>query len=330
MGKVVGAISLSHAPGMTGWPDVIKQSDRDRMHAACARLSSYVEARRPDVIVAFLDDHFENLYRNLSPIFAVAVADEHVGPADYWCNVLRVGEARKIGGMQRLAAHILASTISAEFDVTRMGGVEYGNNLMVPLGLIPSANGIPVVPVFINVFQPPLPTLSRAFDFAASVRRAVESYPEDVRVLFMGTGGLSHSPPVWFEHIHGDDPTAMEPVLGKMRRYQTEGRSVLRAEPGLMDEIGAYEQVMARRSAKPVVNPEWDRAFLARLERGDVEGILRWTREEIERDGGTGGLEILNWVAVMGAMNGAPATVVDYHDVSEWITGIGYVMYEGS
>lgn len=329
MGKVVGAISLSHAPGMTGWPEAIQQADRDRMNAACAKLSSYVRARRPDVIVAFLDDHFENLYRNLSPIFAIGVAAEHVGPADYWCNVLRVGEARKIGGMTELAAHILSSTISAEFDVTRMGSIEYGNNLMVPLGLIPAVNGVPVIPVFINVFQPPLPSVSRAFEFGVAVRRAVESYPEDVRVLFMGTGGLSHSPPVWFEHLHGDDAAAMEPVVAKMRRFQTEGRGVLLEEPGLMDEIGAYEQVMARRSVKPVVNPDWDRAFLTRLAGGDVEGLRSWTREEIEREGGTGGLEILNWIAVMGAMKSAPATVVDYHDVPEWITGIGYAMYEG-
>src|SRR5436190_645272 len=71
------------------------------------------------------------------------------------------------------------------------------------------------------------------------------------------------------------------------------------------------------------INPEWDRWVLDHIERGDVEPLLRLTWEEIERDGGNGGQEIRNWVALMGAVPGAKGEALAYEPVPEWITGCG-------
>ena len=171
MATVVGAISMSHAPGMIGWPESIAPAERSRMEAACAKVSTYLRDRRPNVLVAFLDDHFENIYRSLSPTFAVAIADSHSGPPEYWQQVLRLRTSHQIAGEPSLAAHILTSTLRSGFDTARIGSVEFGNNLIVPLELIRPTYDIPVVPLFINVFNPPLPSLARAYDFGAAVEK---------------------------------------------------------------------------------------------------------------------------------------------------------------
>jgi hypothetical protein len=54
-----------------------------------------------------------------------------------------------------------------------------------------------VVPFAINVLQYPLPTAMRCYKLGQAVRRAIESYPEDLRVVVVGTGGLSHQ-------VHGE------------------------------------------------------------------------------------------------------------------------------
>src|SRR5438309_718257 len=73
------------------------------------------------------------------------------------------------------------------------------------------------------------------------------------------------------------------------------------------------------------INPEWDHWVIDHIERGDVEPLLRLTWEDIERDGGNGGQEIRNWVALMGAVPGWKGEALAYEPVPEWITGCGTV-----
>jgi protocatechuate 4,5-dioxygenase beta chain len=49
-----------------------------------------------------------------------------------------------------------------------------------------------IVPIAINTVQHPLPSIARCFKVGQSVGRAIDAYNEDLRVLIVGTGGLSH------------------------------------------------------------------------------------------------------------------------------------------
>jgi hypothetical protein len=73
------------------------------------------------------------------------------------------------------------------------------------------------------------------------------------------------------------------------------------------------------------INPDFDHAVLDHVSRGDVEPLLRLTRDEIERDGGNGGQEIRNWIALLGAVPGWQGEVLAYEPVAEWITGCATV-----
>lgn len=328
MAEIVAAISMSHAPGATGWPDAPEPEMRTRIENIHSQLAQYLDAAAPDVIVAFLDDHFENHFRNLMPTFSIGIADNHAGPADYMVKALGMTKKETIPSDPKLAEVLLKELLLLDIDVTRMGAIEYGNNLMTPLKLIRPQYDIPVIPIFINVFTPPLTTMHRAYYLGEAVRKVIEAYPKDLKVALLATGGLSHWPPVWTSESPEDDA-----FLQRMKRYQTEGRQVLEEDPHLYEDLCKYEVRMAAKnqyplnSDHPLIDAEWDQEIIDAFGRGDVEYLKSLTYEEIEKKGGHGGHEILNWMAVMGAMHGAPANVLGYEPVLEWICGMGYLNY---
>jgi 2,3-dihydroxyphenylpropionate 1,2-dioxygenase len=329
MAKIVTAISMSHAPGAVGWADTPPADQKARLAAIHGSLRKRLADAKPDLIVAFLDDHFENHFRTMMPTLSIPIAPSHKGPAEYMMEALLFEQQVSLSGRPDIAEKILVDLTHRGFDVTRMGEIEYGNNLLVPLKFIRPEFDIPVVPIFINVFSPPLMPYWRAYDLGAAVRDIIEPLPADLRVAFLATGGLSHWPPVWIEGAPEDDR-----FLQRMKRYQTEGRSVLDEDPELYSDLARYEIDMMNRKQwplgyqHPLVNEAWDREILDGFARGDVGYMRGLTSEDVEKRGGHGGHELLNWVAVMGAMRGAPASYVAYEGVVEWITGMSYVAYD--
>ena len=329
MAQIVTALSMSHAPGVLGWADAPSAEMKEKIagyHAECARR---LRDARPDVIIAFLDDHFENHFRSLMPAFAIGIAESHSGPADYMMEALKFEKKAVLPGMPELGEALLRGLIQQEFDVARMGEIEYGNNLLVPLTFLNPEFDIPVLPVYTNVFSPPLPSMRRAYSFGAAIRNVIEGLKDDTRVALLATGGLSHWPPVWTEGAPEDDE-----FLQRMKRYQSEGRHVAKEDPELYSDLARYEVEMASkmqwplRTQHPLVNAHWDREVIEAFGHGDVESLAAMTFDEIEQGGGHGGHEILNWMGVMGAMGGAPAHVIGYEPVMEWICGMGYIAYD--
>jgi hypothetical protein len=95
------------------------------------------------------------------------------------------------------------------------------------------------------------------------------------------------------------------------------GRVALIATGGLSHWVGTPETGR--------INPDWDHWVLDHIARGDVAPLARLTWEEIERDGGNGGQEIRNWIALLGAVPGWKGEVLAYEPVAEWITGCAAV-----
>ena len=317
MTEIVGGWGLSHAPGLTAWPQAPSTEVQDRVGRALGRIRDEIADARPDVVVAFLDDHFDNHYRRLMPTFALGVADEHWGPAEQYVEMLGVGSRRPIPSNAAVAQALLTGLLRAGFDVARMGSIDYGNNFMVPWHLVGPTAPLAVIPVFINVFSPPLPKPLRVYELGRAVREALG--PEAGRVAFMATGGLSHWPPIWNERSDPDDA-----FLQRMQRYQTEGHHVLTDDPHLLSDLGEYEIEMARTSTRPLVNERWDRAFLDAFGRHDLEVIAALDWRSVEADAGHGANEILNWIALMGAVGPVEVDVLLYEPSVEWITGVAF------
>ena len=268
------------------------------------------------------------------PTIAVSIAEHHVGPADQWMEPLHIDKKTYFPGSPETAEHLIHSLVEQGFDVSRTGSVEYGNNLLMPW-IVMEANLPPttaIVPIFLNVFTPPLMRYSRAYALGEACRVAAESLPDEMRIAFLCTGGLSHWPPYWNPRQAGDPPE--DDFLKLMKEYQTVGKSVLERVPDLFVKFDDYEVEMAKKneyplnSKHPLVNAEWDQLFLEKLCGGDAGWLKALTYDEVEEEAGHGGHEVLNWVALSGAMGGKEAKLVLYEPVIEWICGMSYVDYE--
>lgn len=322
------AASMSHAPGALGWPDAPTAEARKNIELAHASIAGEIERTKPDVFVAFLDDHFENQFRDMSPPFSVGVSD-NVGPARHWLEALKVERQIDVPNHKPLADHLLNGLLKRSFDVTRMGRLDYGNNLFVPMKLVRPQFDIPFVPFYTNVFNPPLPTMGRAYEIGAAVGKLIEEFPEDLKVGLIASGGLSHWPPFWTVNADESDEFIM-----RMKRYQHEGPGYLNEDPNLFTDLAHYEQEMSEKVKWPfnggfrLINEEWDRRILDAFAAGDVDFLRNLSYEDIERDGGHGGHEMLNWIALMGAMKGKGGRIVCYEAVMEWMCGMGYMLYD--
>ena len=93
-----------------------------------------------------------------------------------------------------LASHIAQSLILDEFDLTIMNEMDVDHGLTVPLSVMfdqPEEWPALVIPLAVNVVMYPAPTGNRCYQIGKAVRRAVESFDEDLNVVIFGTGGMS-------------------------------------------------------------------------------------------------------------------------------------------
>jgi protocatechuate 4,5-dioxygenase beta chain len=146
---------------------------------------------KPDVVFLVYNDHASAFSLEIIPTFALGcaesfpIADEGWGPRP----------VPVVKGHPDLAWHIAQSTILDEFDMTIVNKMEVDHGLTVPLSLMcgqPKEWPFKVIPLCVNVIQYPPPTGHRCYMLGKAIRKAVESFDQDLRVVIFGTGGMSH------------------------------------------------------------------------------------------------------------------------------------------
>jgi len=193
MARIEAGIGVSHVPAIGVAIDTDHTDDPywQPVFAGFQKTREWVQNYNPDVIFLVYNDHCTAFSAEMIPTFALGCAAEF-HPADEGWGPRPVPVVK---GHPRFAAHIAQSLILDEFDMTIMNKMEVDHGLTVPLSVIfdqPSDWPCPVIPLCVNVVQYPPPTGNRCFNLGRAVRRAVESYDEDLKVLIMGTGGMSH------------------------------------------------------------------------------------------------------------------------------------------
>src|SRR5437016_3626054 len=146
---------------------------------------------KPDVAIVVYNDHASAFSVDIIPTFALGCAAEFA-PADEGWGPRPVPVLK---GHPQLAAHIAQSVILDEFDLTVVNKMEVDHGLTVPMNLLfgtPKEWPCRVIPLAVNVVMYPPPTGHRCYMLGKAIRKAVESYPEDLKVVIFGTGGLSH------------------------------------------------------------------------------------------------------------------------------------------
>jgi len=151
----------------------------------------WIDKTEPDVAIIVYNDHASAFSLELIPTFAIGVAAEF-RPADEGYGPRKVPPVQ---GHPKLAWHLAESLILDEFDMTIVNKMDVDHGLTVPLSIMfgqPNEWPVTVIPLCVNVIQYPPPTGRRCYALGKAIRRAVESYDQDLRVVVFGTGGMSH------------------------------------------------------------------------------------------------------------------------------------------
>ncbi len=151
----------------------------------------WMAALNPDVAIIIFNDHATAFSVDLIPTFALGCAEEYPIADEGWGP----RPVPMVKGHAEFAAHIAQSVILDEFDLTIVNSMEVDHGLTVPMSLLfGQVKEWPcrVIPLAVNVVVFPPPTGRRCYMLGRAIRKAVESYPEDLRVVVFGTGGLSH------------------------------------------------------------------------------------------------------------------------------------------
>ncbi len=193
MARIVAGVCSSHVPAIGAAIDLGKTQEPywTRVFSGFEESKRWIEELKPDVCIVVFNDHATAFSMDFVPTFALGCASEFP-PADEGWGPRPVPVVK---GHPKLAAHIAQSVILDEFDLTIVNKMEVDHGLTVPLNLMfgsPKEWPCPVIPLAVNVVLFPPPTGKRCFNLGRAIRKAVESYPEDLKVVIFGTGGMSH------------------------------------------------------------------------------------------------------------------------------------------
>ncbi len=198
MAKIIAGIGTSHVPaiGVAMDTGITEQPYWKPLFDGYGPVRQWLDDGKPDVVILAYNDHCVALSPDTVPTFAIGVGDELL-PADEGWGPRPVPVVKND---PELAWHLAESLINDEFDLTIMQQLQVDHGLTVPLSITcgqPEAWPFKVIPIEVNVVLYPQPSGKRCYALGQAIRRAVEAYDQDLKVVVFGTGGMSHQ-------IHGE------------------------------------------------------------------------------------------------------------------------------
>lgn len=304
----VRLICASHTPLMDH-VDADPNVDRE-VRAQFAQQAKEIEDYDPELVVIFAPDHFKGFFYDCLPSFTIGVRATAIGDYDIGSGAFDVPEP--------LALDCIRSVLADGVDVAMSYRMQADHGFAQALVMLTgSVDRYPVLPIHINCAGPPLPTFRRVRALGEAV--GAWAVALNKRVLILGSGGLSHDPPI--PKIDTAPPPVAEMLIAG-RNPPIEAR---RAREQQNFETARKLMAGGGGSALPL-NPEWDRAFMAALERGDLELLDGASEEELTRIAGCGGHEVRTWIAAYAALSAAgpyASKALLYHDIAAWNAGMG-------
>jgi len=216
---------------------------------------------------------------------------------------------------EELAAECATAVLDAGVDVAVSASMDVDHGTVQPLEkLFGAATARPVIPIFINAIAVPLGPLHRCRALGTAVGDFVANL--DKRVLVIGSGGLSHSPPV--PTLATASPAVKERIVDG-RPMTPEQRQARQAAV-----IDAAKNFAGGSSDLQPLNPAWDHAFLEIVDGGHLADLDHWSNSHVMHEGGGSAHEIRTWVAAFAALAtaGSYRTAVRYYKpAAELIAG---------
>jgi protocatechuate 4,5-dioxygenase beta chain len=254
MARIIGGIGTTHVPSIGKAIAEHKENDLywKPFFSGFHYVHQWLGRMKPDVAVVFYNDHGLNFFLDKLPTFAVGAADEYRNEDEGW----GIPVARALKGDAKFSWHLINTLVEDAFDITMCQDMLVDHAVTIPMALMWPGEGVcpvKIVPISINTVQHPLPSVSRCLALGRSVGRAIESYAENLNVLVVGTGGLSH-------------------------------------------------QLDGERAG--FINKEFDKLCMDKIA-SEPDALTRYTIPQLVEQAGAQGVELLNWVAMRGALTGA-------------------------
>ena len=187
MGQIVAGMAAVHAPQLFTRPPEEDAAQLDAGIAAMRQLGKRLEEARPDAVVVFGSDHMETFFLQSVPTFSLISGER--------ANAKFAGKTWTPAIHQALAEGILDGLVRCDFDMAYSQDAVLGHSFAAPFEWILGGRNIPVVPIFVNTYLPPLPTARRCAALGKAIAEIVASRPE--RVALIASGGMSHYPGTW-------------------------------------------------------------------------------------------------------------------------------------
>lgn len=304
---------LSHTP-LRGLNDpgekVVNEVD-----SVIAQARAEVEAFDPELIVIFAPDHYNGLFYDLMPPFVLATAADSVGDYQTPLGSLSVPKDLALDMARFILEHDVDIALSHRLQV------DHGCTQTLE-EMTGSLTRYPVIPIIINSVAPPFGPYRRIRKLGETVGRFVAQLNK--RVLILGTGGLSHEPPVPLLAGAADE---IANFLIAGRNPTPEARAARQART-----IAAGKVYGTTESPLTPLNADWDQYFMDTLIQGRLDEVDDFKIEEISKVAGRSTHEVRTWVATFSALAAVKQSYSArqdyYRPINEWIAGYGVLSAE--
>ncbi|EXJ11820.1 3-carboxyethylcatechol 2,3-dioxygenase [Nitrincola nitratireducens] len=299
---------MSHSP-LVGFVDPSPEI-LDEVNGVIANARKAVKAFDPDLVVLFAPDHYNGFFYDLMPSFCIGTEAYAIGDFGTLAGDLNVPQA--------LAENLAASVLDSGVDVAVSYRMQLDHGFAQPLDeLVGGLDCKPVIPIFINSVAVPLPSFQRARLLGEAVGRYLKTL--DKKVLILGSGGLSHQPPV------PELATANAHMVDRMKgsgRYLPDDEREARTQR----VIAAARRFVEDQSTLHPLHPEWDQSFMTLLSEGRMAELDAMKNDELSAIAGKSTHEVKAWVsafAALSVMGHFNTTDRYYRPIPEWIAGFG-------
>lgn len=257
----------------------------DDVDSALNAARDFVRDFDPELVVTFAPDHYNGFFYRLMPPFCIGTQATGVG--DYGTH------AGPLDVDADLARACAEAVWEADVDVAISSSMEVDHGTVQPLEtLFGRADAVPLLPIFINSVATPLGPIKRSRALGAAVGTFLATL--DKRVLVLGSGGLSHDPPV---------PTlATAPPAALGRIVAGEPMSEEQRAARQTAVIAAAHDFAHGESPSQPLNPDWDGALLELLDGNRIADVDAWTNSWIAAEAGNSAHEVRTWIAAFAAM----------------------------
>lgn len=301
-------VTMSHSP-LFGYNDPPAEV-KSEVDAAFAAARGFVKEYDPTLVVSFAPDHYNGFFHDLMPPFCIGYAAEGVG--DY-------GTTEGPLSVPTETAEQLAEWVAErDLDIAISRKMEIDHGAIQPLEILfGGIDTVPTIPVFVNGVAKPFTRMGRVRSLGEAIGSFLATLTDE-RVLVVGSGGLSHDPPVpqWATAteaqrallLNGRHPTAAARDARQERVIQT-GRDFAAGTATIQD-----------------LAPEWDQALMKVLASGDLSPIDAMTPAQMAEEAGNSAHEVRTWVAAFAALTAAGPYRVGYEyyrPIKEYIAGFG-------